>query len=549
MMITERIIDRAVVVFLTCVAVWIYISGALCDVIEVDSAQYAAISMEMLQNKSYLAVTERGLDYLDKPPFLFWINTVSFSLFGYTNFAYKIPSLLFTFFGLFYTYRLGRTLYDRDTGMVAAIVAGTTIGYFWVNNDVKTDAIVTACFVYSLYHLIIFIDQNRLKHLVLGSIGIGIGMLTKGPLGLVFPLTAVVLHLILKRDLKKLWRVRWTLLPLIVAIILLPMCIGLYRQFDLHPEKVVNGETGVSGLRFFFWEQSFGRITGENRWDNNKSFFYLFGTFLYLAFPFSILLIRAYYSRFRDLFRKNYSGEYYLLGGSLLILTLLSLSSYKIPHYAIIVLPLAGIIIGSDLKKLARSDPPRWLGIHNWILTSVVFALATISIMIFRLKWFNLALAILLILCFIWFQRRRKMFHALYVTALLLGFVFNSQVIPSLQEYGEGRRFAALIREKGLENETIYFFNRESRALEFYLQRRISVVDWHELLDKHRAEEQAWFYMSLDGKEAYLESGLQIESELCLMQYDPNRISMGFLNPKTREENLDHRFLIKFKSE
>lgn len=317
-------IDRVLMAGFLGIAIWTYISGALCDVIDVDAAQYATISMEMLQNDTFLTVTESGKDYLDKPPFLFWLNCISFSLFGFTNFAYKLPSLLFSLLGLFYTYKLGAYLFDRNTGKVAAILVGTSIGFFWVNNDVKTDAIVTACFVFSLYQLILFTDRNKIKHLIFGSIGIGVGMLTKGPLGLVFPLAAVFIHLTLKQELKKLLRVSWILLPVIVAIILLPMCIGLYNQFDLHPEKVVNGETGVSGLRFFFWEQSFGRITGENRLKNDTSFFYLFGSFLVLVFPFSALTILAYFKKLKKAVIGKYDGEYYLLGGSLLILTLLS---------------------------------------------------------------------------------------------------------------------------------------------------------------------------------------------------------------------------------
>ncbi len=46
--------------------------------------------MEMVQSGSYLEVMERGKDYLDKPPFLFWVSSLSYRLFGFTNFAYKL---------------------------------------------------------------------------------------------------------------------------------------------------------------------------------------------------------------------------------------------------------------------------------------------------------------------------------------------------------------------------------------------------------------------------------------------------------------------------
>ncbi len=542
-------IDRVLMAGFLGIAIWTYISGALCDVIDVDAAQYATISMEMLQNDTFLTVTESGKDYLDKPPFLFWLNCISFSLFGFTNFAYKLPSLLFSLLGLFYTYKLGAYLFDRNTGKVAAILVGTSIGFFWVNNDVKTDAIVTACFVFSLYQLILFTDRNKIKHLIFGSIGIGVGMLTKGPLGLVFPLAAVFIHLTLKQELKKLLRVSWILLPVIVAIILLPMCIGLYNQFDLHPEKVVNGETGVSGLRFFFWEQSFGRITGENRLKNDTSFFYLFGSFLVLVFPFSALTILAYFKKLKKAVISKYDGEYYLLGGSLLILTLLSFSTYKIPHYAIVVLPLVGILVAHELIFLTDDKSVRWLKIHNMIVAGVIFALSALSFLIFDFKWIHLLIVAFLLVSYIYYHLKHQMQITLFIAALTLGFVLNAQLIPGFQKYSEGRRFAELIKENDLQDETLYFFNRKSKALEFYLQRYMEVVSWEELIKLWKNGDDAWFYMSLDGKEALQNSGLQIEEELGLMHYNMNRIKPAFLNPKTRQESLEHRFLIKFKPE
>jgi 4-amino-4-deoxy-L-arabinose transferase-like glycosyltransferase len=545
----KRAIHKMPTMFGIVVLIWTYISGALCDVIDVDAAQYACISMEMLQNDTYLTITERGKDYLDKPPFLFWINCISFDLLGFINLAYKLPSLLFSLLGTWYIYKLGEYLYNRQTGSIAAIIFITSIGVFWINNDVKTDAILTACFVYALYQLILFTDLNRIKHLVFGSIGIGIGMLTKGPMAFIFPLAIIFTHLAIRKKLARLFRVSWFLLPLIAGMIILPMSIGLYQQFDLHPEKIVNGDTGVSGLRFYFWEQSFGRITEENQWKNNTSFFFLFGTFLYLIFPYSVLLIVAYYNKLLHSISGGYKGEYYLLAGSILVLSLLSLSSYKIPHYAIIVIPLASIIIAHELNRITSINPPKWFIIHNTVIAGVVFFLAVISFFLFYNSWYPILVIILLFACFLYFHRNNQHLKSLYITAITLGFVFNTVLIPGFQKYSEGRRFAELIIKNDLQEETLYFFNRQSRALEFYLKKRIQVVSWEELLKLQNQKENAWYYMSLDGKEALIHSGQKVEEELCLMHYDLNRIKIGFLNPTTRQSFLEHRFLIRFQTE
>ena len=61
---------------------------------EVDATQYASMSVELLQSKSYLQFTDLGKDYLDKPPLLFWLSALSIALFGNTTWAFKIPSFI-----------------------------------------------------------------------------------------------------------------------------------------------------------------------------------------------------------------------------------------------------------------------------------------------------------------------------------------------------------------------------------------------------------------------------------------------------------------------
>ena len=72
------------------------------DVMEIDAAQYAAISSEMFTTKSYLQVYFNGNDYLDKPPLLFWLNCISFSIFGISNFSYKFFAVLSLIFSIYY---------------------------------------------------------------------------------------------------------------------------------------------------------------------------------------------------------------------------------------------------------------------------------------------------------------------------------------------------------------------------------------------------------------------------------------------------------------
>ena len=62
---------------------------------DIDASQYASISREMLERKSFLQVYDVGKDYLDKPPLLFWFSSFSMWLLGVSTWAFRLPSLLF----------------------------------------------------------------------------------------------------------------------------------------------------------------------------------------------------------------------------------------------------------------------------------------------------------------------------------------------------------------------------------------------------------------------------------------------------------------------
>lgn len=63
---------------------------------------------------------------------------------------------------------------------------------------------------------------------------------------------------------------------IILLIFISPELICLYIQFDSHPEKIVFGNTHVSGIRFFFWDSQFGRFfnTGPIKGKGDPFFLY-----------------------------------------------------------------------------------------------------------------------------------------------------------------------------------------------------------------------------------------------------------------------------------
>jgi 4-amino-4-deoxy-L-arabinose transferase-like glycosyltransferase len=544
----QKVLHTAAYFLVALMAIAAILAGVTSDVIDVDAAQYAAISMEMLQKNTFLFVTERGIDYLDKPPLLFWVNSLFLKIFGFTNFGYKIGTLLASSLTILYTYKLGKLLYTKDIGKVAACIVGTSIGFVWANNDVKTDAMMTAWIVISVFYLIRFLNENHIIDLLLASVGIGLGLMTKGPMGLIFPLIFATTYAAFRKEIRKFTRFSWLLLPVVVLVLIAPMLWGLYHQFDLQPDKLVNGRTGVSGLRFYFWEQSFGRVTGENSWRNNASFFFLFHALFLMLFPYTVLALVAYFRKFRKAFKTKSRKNMHLVISTMLILVLLSLSSYKIPHYTLVLFPFVALVIAEEWSSIFSSNS-FWIRLHHILLAVVVFAFSLFAFWAFKSSWVvPIAVVIAFIILFVQIIKSRHI-EVVFLTAVILGFVFNVHFVPSIQSYSEGRQLANKIQEKDIIDEPIYFYNRNSRSAEFYLQKRLDVVSWNDILSNQYHKKSAWYYMSLDGKESLLHYGFQVDEEIALTHYGMNRLELGFLNPKTREEYLEPRYLIRLKKE
>ncbi|RYG51978.1 MAG: hypothetical protein EOO01_07450, partial [Chitinophagaceae bacterium] len=323
----------------------IHFTAVRVDIMDIDASQYAEISREMMESGSYLQIFDRGRDYLDKPPFLFWVSAISMKIFGANNFGYRLPSILFALWSLFATYRLGRLLYNEQTARAAALVLGCCQGMFLMTNDVRTDTILMSWTITAIWMIREWEVKRRLGWLLGGCASIAFGMMTKGPVALIVPVLAFSADWIFKRRWKNFFQWEYFAGIALIALLLVPMSIGLYQQYDSHPEKVIDGKTGVSGLRFFYWVQSFGRITGENTWDNNAPFGFLYENMLWAFLPwillFTVALVVSIFRLFRQRLMLKDGQEWLTTGGFILAYIALGSSRYQLPHYIFVVFPLA----------------------------------------------------------------------------------------------------------------------------------------------------------------------------------------------------------------
>ena len=155
----------------------LYFTAVRVDTMDVDASQYAEMSREMMHSHNWLELHDRGLEYLDKPPFLFWISAASMRIFGVNNFGYKLPSILFALWAIYATYRLAKLLYGDATARMAALILATCQGLFLMTNDIRCDTILMSWVITAIWLIKEWDVQRRPGYLLAGFAGLALGFL------------------------------------------------------------------------------------------------------------------------------------------------------------------------------------------------------------------------------------------------------------------------------------------------------------------------------------------------------------------------------------
>lgn len=229
-----------------------------------DAPEYATIALRMHRDQDYFNIINRDYDYLDKPHILFWSASLGYTLFGVHDWSYRLISVLVCLAGAWATYRLGRTLYNKPVGRVAAIMFIATQAILLGNHDVRTDSLLTGFIIISISQFVEFIERKKFRGALIGAAALALAVGTKGMIAVLVTGCCLFFYLLSTRKWRTLADWRWLAALVVFLAVLSPVLYCYYLQFDLHPEKLVNGSYGVSGIKFLLWDQSFERLAATH---------------------------------------------------------------------------------------------------------------------------------------------------------------------------------------------------------------------------------------------------------------------------------------------
>jgi 4-amino-4-deoxy-L-arabinose transferase-like glycosyltransferase len=177
---------------------------------DVDAVQ-AQISRNMLASGDWVTARLDGIPYLEKAPLIYWLMAGSFKIFGPYDWAARIPVVLSAIALAWVTAAFGMWAFGRRAGLYAGLCISTCIGLFLFTRILIPDVMLTADVALSMWAFLRAIDeeeQHPRRWALLLAASLGISLLLKSLVGVVFPVAAAVVYLGMTRQLLdgKIWR-------------------------------------------------------------------------------------------------------------------------------------------------------------------------------------------------------------------------------------------------------------------------------------------------------------------------------------------------------
>jgi 4-amino-4-deoxy-L-arabinose transferase-like glycosyltransferase len=462
--------------------IFLHCTGLTVTIMEPDGALYAGIAKHMVQHHDYWNLFADGHDWLDKPHFPFWMMAISFSILGFTTVAYKLPALIFLLLGVVYTYRFAKDLYGEQVARWSVCILLSAEHLIISSTDVRAEPYLTGLIIAAVYHLY----KARWFDLLIGALFTACAVMTKGPFAIVPIGCAIAGQFIFTKQWSKLFSWRWLVVAILVVLFITPELYSLYLQFDSHPEKVVFGHTGVSGIRFFFWDSQFGRFmnTGPIKGSGDPTFF--LHTALWAFLPWSVFLYTAVIMFIR---KGRLQKEYYCISGALSTFLLFSLSKFQLPHYLNIIFPYFSILTAQYILSIERSastnyaatisgakgkEPGsmRFFRITQYIIMGIVGAAIVAVWALYQpaIHYFFVLLMLLLVAFYFYLPLSglSRIFFRTCIASLVLNLFMNGLFYPDVLQYQSGSQ-AARYANDHLPGQPIGFYKVNSYAMNFYL--------------------------------------------------------------------------------
>ena len=324
-----------------------------------DEPVYAETPKEMMMYNEFISPRIYGEYWYDKPPMYYWLVAGSYQLFGVNDFAARFPSALLAIICISSVYFFAKKILNERAAIFSGFVLVTSIEFFYLSKAAVTDITLTLfltlsllCFVRKKYYLFYLFA--------------GLATLTKGPIGLFFPVVIAFLYLLFTRQLSEIKRMKIMSGSLIFAVVALPWYIVMY---NIHGSDFINTFLGFHNItRFTSPEHPSGVL-----------WYYYVPVLLIGFFPWCTCILQAMYRIFLGHCEK-FKEMFFFSIWAIVVFVFFSISQTKLVSYILPMFPALAIIIGWYIDQLCTEyhRPKHQLLWHGFmVMLTILFSLGS----------------------------------------------------------------------------------------------------------------------------------------------------------------------------
>ena len=469
---------------------------------DVDEGRHASTSKDMVVTGDWITPRVNGVNFYDKTALFNWFAAISFIVFGFTEFAARLPAAVLGLATVLLTYLFGRRLFGSRTGLLGGVVLATSPEIILLSRTVVHDISLAFFISLALHFFYAAYSNQRLRrlHLFLCYAAMGFAVLAKGPIGLLLPGMIIGLFLLLKGRLNFLKEMALGWGALIFLIVAAPWYVLISMR---NPDYV----------SYFFLKQNLGNFLSKTQARHPQPFYYYIPILLGGMLPWSFFVPLAFLRPLERKLQKIDNGVLFLLCWFSVIFLFFSAANSKLGTYILPALPAAALLIGRAWNEIMTAPTPGLRRSAVWSLAPVpvLFLAATVVVMqllppiqniqmrygikLSDLFGFWIAITGIVTIAFLFFVFRhyRAAFTALAATFIVGIIVINTIFIPLIDPYRTTKELAREMDAILPPGERMVFYWTLKDSALFYTNRRATVLNTEqELLDHLASNKRVW---------------------------------------------------------
>lgn len=378
----ENIPSRWLAILTAALIICAYLTGLTFALVGPDEPRYAQVAREMFLRSDWVTPTLGGFSWFEKPALLYWLQIASYRMFGVSEFAARFGSAIFGLSTIFSLWMLGHfATKDKTAGRSfadwLALITASSIGIIVFSRGASFDIIVTFPMTAALAGFYIFDQGKRMRVRNLGLVAfyafIGLAILAKGLIGIVFPYAIVTFYFVLSKKLptrefilSTIWGT--ALSAAVAATWYLPMYL----------------EHGHPFVQEFIIEHHFQRFT-SNKYFHPQPFYFFFWVLPLMTIPWLPFFARAVWRLIWNFFtgtseyqidsETTSSFRKFAAAWLLVPLVFFSFSGSKLPGYILPAIPAALMLSADAVFRYISANRRRAVGLYS-------LGLATLAVVV-----------------------------------------------------------------------------------------------------------------------------------------------------------------------